>query len=159
MIRLLIGGALLFALTYVGFGIERFYKERVKLFKEFEAFTEKAAREISFLRTDIVKLTENAAESGTVLGKLMGKIIADIKSGVNPVIDSVYLSKDEAAIITGFFAGLSRCDYAAGDALCGKTLGDVRECLKKSEKQKKERGELIKKLLILLGVGILILIV
>ena len=59
--------------------------------------------------------------------------------------------------VNAFLKGLSETDYVSRAALFRYSISIAENMEKVAEKEKKQKGELIKKLMFLLGVGLVIL--
>lgn len=147
-------------MCYIGVSIDRHYKKRLDTVRDFSDFLAYASREISFLKTDILTVVSNYIKGRTSpLSDALAKIKDSYEKGEKLTIENPYISAEDKEIIVRFFEGIKKSDYKEQEKLFQKTIVEAGERVRISEKQKKEKGELIKKLCILAGVGLMILIV
>ncbi len=156
MINALIGTTLLVLFSFIGIQVDAFYKERNNIIKEWAEFIQECNKQISYFKTDILSIMAHCEQKK--ISKTVLKMQEQMSSGVGLEVDSVYLNDKEKAIITRYFNGIIGCDIEANTALAECTALDMERQIAVAEKQKKERGELIKKLMMLLGVALLIMV-
>ena len=147
-------------MAYLGFAIEKYYKNRHGLVSDFYEFLQYASREIQFLKTDILTLISNfnSGRAGA-FSKVLESVKESVQKGEEIKIDNPFLNASEKLMVSGFFLGISKSDYCEQEKVFKRYLSETESKLKQTEKQKKNNGELIKKLFILIGVGILIILI
>lgn len=160
MIKLFAAAGLMAAISYIGIAADNFYKKRCQALYDFSDFLLFAEREISMLKTDIISIIDAFnAERKTLIFKLLEGAKENCKSGLPVTADTPYFSGDERMIFSRFFASIVKSGYKEQSELFTRYKAAVNDKIKLACKQKKEKGELIKKLCILGGVGLMIVIV
>ncbi|MDD3947824.1 MAG: stage III sporulation protein AB [Clostridia bacterium] len=160
MIRLAVGATLMAVVTYIGMGIDRFYKMRVEYLKGFADFLSYASREAGFLKTDILRIISlYCASESSNLTKFLKETAKKLESGEQPAIDCVYLTKKDKRLYESFFQGLINADYRTQEKLFSHHIAEISELLKEAENNKKNKGELIRKLMALGGVALMVIVI
>ena len=146
---------------YLGAGIEKYYKKRHEIYKDFYDFLQYASREIGFLKTDILSIIKNfsAEKIGSPFTKMLAAVKENAQKGQELKIETSYLNAAEKLSITSFFASLTKSDFVEQEKLFNRYKQETSDKLKITEKQKKDKGELCKKLFILGGIGLLVIII
>lgn len=160
MIRLAAGAALMVATAYIGAGIDKFYKMRVDFLKSFLDFVDYAAREASFLKTGIICIISLYcdAESSSLTHSL--KLTAQqMQNGQRPSVAAAYLTNRDKKLYESFFAGLVNADFKSQQAHFARCRAETEDLLKDAEKNKKNKGELIRKLMALGGVALMVIVI
>ena len=156
MLKIILAAVLLVLCAYIGFAVERFYKSRLKILEEYSAFIRYVERETEFLKTDLVELL-TSFECTTELRSAFTSAAALIGAGKPVELECKFLSDGAVAEIRAFLAAMSEADYYGKNAVI-KHAGKVAdELTAKAGKEKIQKGELIRKLMILLGVGLVVL--
>jgi hypothetical protein len=160
MVRILAGAVLMIVMFYLGAGIEKYYKRRHEIYKDFYDFLQYASREIGFLKTDIISIIENFGneKSGNFI-KILNSVKDCVQKGLDIKVETSYLNANEKLAVVSFFNSLSKSDFTEQEKLFNRYKLETGDKLKTAEKQKKEKGELYKKLFILGGVGLLIIVI
>lgn len=158
MIRFIAGALVMVAAAYIGTGIDRYYKSRARLLSDTLAYMENASREVAFMKTGVIGLTELNVEN-TALKKILSTIGKTLASGGAPVAESVYLTKSEKRAFEDFFKGLTVSDYEGQKQVFAAFKTEFERAAKKADKEIREKGELSKKLFALAGLALLIIIV
>jgi len=160
LIKLIAGAMLMAVMFYIGIAIERFYKKRADCVVEFADFLSYASREISFLKTDILSVMGSFIKDGTTpFKKMLAEVKTAFEKGTPLSFDNAYLTAGDKDLIKKFFNGIKKSDFQEQERLFKRTAAETNESVKVAIKQKKEKGELIKKLFILAGVGLMIVII
>lgn len=160
MIRLAVGATLMAVVTYIGIGIDRFYKMRVEYLREFADFLGYASREVGFLKTDILSIISlYCVSKPSYLTKLLSNTAKQLKNGENPSLDCVYLSKSDRMLYENFFSNIVTADYRTQEKLFSHNIAEITELIKDAEKNKKNKGELIRKLMALGGVALMVIVI
>lgn len=166
MIKWFALAGLMAVMFYIGMSVERHYKQRATLFKEFFEFLQYAAREIGFLKTDIVTLIERYTKNKagekrkeSDLAGILKKVGEDISTDREIKVESALLKEPEKELVSSFFRDIMKSGFKEQEKVFARYSGESAERVKTAEKQKKEKGELTKKLCILAGVGLLIVLI
>lgn len=160
MIRLAVGATLMAIVTYIGIGIDRFYKMRVEYLRGFADFLSYASREVSFLKTDILSIISLYCTSKpSSLTKYLSNTAKQLKGGEKINIDCVYLNKADKLLYENFFTNLVNADYRNQEKLFCHSIAETTELIKDAEKNKKNKGELIRKLMALGGISLMVIVV
>jgi hypothetical protein len=155
-----VGSTLLCIAFYVGTQIEKRYKKRAIFYEEFLEFLRFAAREIRYLRTDMLSiLSEFAKNDNKMIAMLLLEVNKQIIAGKSVQVKEPILDTNECLQIDSFFRDIAKCD--AEDSMTLLTRYESEICDKSIivNKQKKEKGELAKKLCILSGIALMIVVI
>jgi len=145
LIRYVAGGALFAVLSYIGVGIEAFYKKRTAFFKEFAEFLSYAEREVTFLKTDFLALISGfIKDKKTLFSKILDDIKIQTEKGLPLLINTPYLTPEEKTFVAAFFEALGKSDFEAGSRLIKRYSLEAGERITGAEKQKRRRGSLSK---------------
>ncbi|NLO64266.1 MAG: hypothetical protein GX095_03370 [Clostridiales bacterium] len=159
MIRLAVGATLMAVAAYIGIGIDKFYKMRVDYLKDFADFLGYASREAGFLKTDILRIISlYCASRSSNLTKYLQQTKQQLENGNAPTIDCVFLAKKDKKLYESFFEGLKSADYRTQEKLFLHSIAETSELIKEAEKNKKNKGELIRKLMALGGVALMVIV-
>ncbi len=156
MLKVVLAAVLLVLCAYIGFAVERFYKTRLKMLEEYSEFVRYVKRETEFLKTDLVALL-TSFECCNELRETFGSAAALIKEGKPVEITGKYLKDKAYAEMRAFLAAMSEADYYGKNAVLGHAEEVAAELTAEAGKEKIQKGELIRKLMILLGVGLVVL--
>lgn len=160
MIRLAVGATLMAVVTYIGIGVDRFYKMRVEYLKGFADFLDYASKEAGFLKTDILRIISLYCETeSSCLTKYLKETAKQLQDGIKPNADCVYLTKKDKRIYESFFEALVSADYQTQAKVFARNIAETAEMIKEAEKNKKNKGELIRKLMALGGVALMVIVV
>lgn len=163
----LIAGALLFtASAAFGVGIKKLFRERLKTFEEFRAFTDYAEREIKCMKTPVNELAATFAKgSKGVCRASLEKYSDGLKFGYKSAEEvlektrSVYLSKGDNLLIASFLYGLGRNDFDAEIANIERYKSVFEEKKRVYELELKKNGDMYYKLFVLLGITVMLVVV
>ena len=158
MIKLVLMAVFMLLCMFSGLAAEAFFKSRAAVLNDFLSFIRYAKRETEFLKTDVESLMEEYSAGGEFKA-ILDKALTDIRAGKKAECTSERLKKEARAEISAFFNGLTECDYYSKDALFGYSEAAAEELKQNAEKELKQKGELIKKLMFLLGVGLVVLLI
>lgn len=156
MLKIVLAAVLLVLCAYIGFAVERFYKTRLRMLEEYSEFVRYAKRETEFLKTDLVALL-TSFECCAELKEAFTAAAALVKEGKPVEISGKYLTDKAFAEMRAFLAAMSEADYYGKNAVLKHAEEVAAELTAKAGKDKIQRGELIRKLMILLGVGLVVL--
>lgn len=159
MVNMIIGALLFAAMTYLGVGIDLYYRERLRLAEDYAVFIAHARLELKFLKTDLETLL-NSYKGGKTkeFKKLLDKCAALLGTGEEATVESAYLSEPQKKAFAAFINSLAKADYTDLALLIGHAEEESAELLKGARAGKTNKGELYRKLLILAGVGIMIMV-
>lgn len=151
------GILIVIACTYIGIGIDGYYKAKIAVLNEFVDFIGFACAEISFMKTGIADLLAKYASKGTKLSEALAGIKNpnELQFGMQTL---VCLTASEKQLITDFIKGIATLDNSSQKAFAEQCKVRLTEYLGNLEKQRGAKGMLAKKLAPLVGLGIMIII-
>lgn len=158
MIRLIIGAIIMISMTYIGIGLDGYYKARLGLINEICEFIRHAKREVSLLKTDFLSILSGFSCENKHLKKLVEDISTRIKNNDDLVVECVYLNDKSIASLTSFMKELMRADYTSQEQVFKKAMDEFEVHANCANRDKKNKGELMKKLLALFGVGVVLML-
>ncbi len=156
MLNIVLAAVLLILCVYIGFAVERFYKTRLKMLEDYSGFVRYVKRETEFLKTDMAALL-TSFECCAELKEAFVAAAELVKVGKPVEIGGKFLPDKVYAEIRAFLAALSEADYYGKNAVIKHAEDVACELTAKAGKEKIQKGELIRKLMILLGVGLVVL--
>ncbi|MDR0855471.1 MAG: hypothetical protein LBN25_03785 [Christensenellaceae bacterium] len=156
MVKLICGIILMLIAFYGGYCVDKYYKGRVGLISDFKRFLLFAGREARYLKTDIFTVI-NGYESSSRLKGILQKIKDGAEKGEKIEITEPLLRKNEKEQMSEFFTRLFTADGATSEKVFKKSCEEFNDIETAAIAEKKNKGELWKKLLILFGVAVLIL--
>jgi len=146
--------------AYIGIGIDKFYKMRVDFLKCFLDFLDYAAREAGFLKTGILSIIALYCEAeATCLTNPLKQTAEQLQNGQKAAVNGAYLTSRDKRLYESFFAGLVNADYKSQQAHFGRCRAETEELLRDAEKNKKNKGELTRKLMALGGVALMVIVI
>ena len=144
-----IGGALLIVLGWiVGQSIFFIYKDRVSLLERFSRFVSFTESEISFFRTELSTIIDKFKEKDNRYDEM---IFTENKK-------SFVKNKMITETINGFFDQMTRLDAENQKYFFSETKNNISQWLEKGKKDVEIKGQMAKKLLPILALGIFILL-
>ena len=153
MIKIVLAIVIVVLLGYIGYGIEKYYKTRLKILFDYKNFIDFVRRETDFFKSNVEELIEKYDYSTEYLKALLTRVIN------NENYDRKFLSKEESIKIQSFITELSKADYYFKNVVIKNAEELVNQMINLAEKEKIQKGELGRKLIILLGIGLIILII
>ncbi len=153
MIKIVLAIVIVVLLGYIGYGIEKYYKTRLKILFDYKNFIDFVRRETDFFKSNVEELIEKYDYSTEYLKALLTRVIN------NENYDRKFLSKEESIKIQSFVTELSKADYYFKNVVIKNAEELVNQMINLAEKEKIQKGELGRKLIILLGIGLIILII
>ena len=153
MIKIVLAIVIVVLLGYIGYGIEKYYKTRLKILLDYKNFIAFVRRETDFFKSNVEELIEKYDYSTEYLKALLTRVIN------NENYDRKFLSKEESIKIQSFITELSKADYYFKNVVINNAEELVNQMINLAEKEKIQKGELGRKLIILLGIGLIILII
>ena len=153
MIKIVLAIVIVVLLGYIGYGIEKYYKTRLKILFDYKNFIDFVRRETDFFKSNVEELIEKYDYSTEYLKALLTRVIN------NENYDRKFLSKEESIKIQSFVTELSKADYYFKNVVINNAEELVNQMINLAEKEKIQKGELGRKLIILLGIGLIILII
>ena len=144
-----IGGALLIVLGWiVGQSIFFIYKDRVSLLERFSRFVSFTESEISFFRTELSTIIDKFKEKDNRYDEM---IFTENKK-------SFVKNKMITETINGFFDQMTRLDAENQKYFFSETKNNILQWLEKGKRDVEIKGQMAKKLLPILALGIFILL-
>lgn len=153
MIKIVLAIVIVVLLGYLGYGIERYYKTRLKILRDYKNFIAYVGRETEFFKSNI----EELAQKFEYQTKQLNEIISSTVKGEK--LDSIFLTKELISRIVNFITELSNSDYHSKNAVIKNAEELATQSINDAEKDKTQKGELGRKLIILLGIGLIVLII
>lgn len=153
MIKIVVCIILTLLLAYLGYGIEKYYINRLKTTLEYKKFIIFAERETSFLKTNVLDLVnkfpfEIKDLKELLLSSVEGENAGEVKN----------ISKELKGEIVTFINELCKSDYSKIKMVLKNAYDKCEGLIAIAEKEKSQKGELSRKLIILLGIGIIIIL-
>ena len=152
MIKLAIAIIVVALLGYLGYGIERYYKKRIRILDDYQNFIRFVKRETEFLKSDLIELVKrydyNTNELRETLNAILDK--TDVKQ--------TFLGTRVVKEINDFLGELAKADYYFKNQVIKNAEEIAENLLMQAKQDKSQKGELGRKLLILLGIGLIIII-
>ena len=151
MIKIAIAIVVVALLGYLGYGIERYYKRRLQVLEDYKSFISFVKRETEFLKSNLMELVKNYDYKTNELKEILYSIVDKTDSKTN-------VGAQVIREISTFIGELSKADYYFKNEVVKNAEIIADGLLKQAEKEKSQKGELGRKLLILLGIGLIIII-
>lgn len=145
------------ACTYIGIGIDGYYKTKIAVLREFQDFIGYAMAEISFMKTDIGGLLSKYAERQSKLSEAL-VAIKNPHDNTHINLPLVCLTNGEKQLITDFIKGIATLDNSSQKAYAELYTAKVCAYADSLEQARNTKGKLAKKLAPLIGLGIMIII-
>lgn len=156
MLGIILAAVGLLICVYVGIAVDNCYKSRLNTVRDYLAFVRYSERETEFLKTDMPALV-GGFECKSEFKNMLLSAGEALNEGKTAKCASDRLKKEDVDAVNDFLKALSETDYVSRAALFRYSLSIAENMEKVAEKEKKQKGELIKKLMFLLGVGLVIL--
>ena len=153
MIKIALAIIIVVLVGYLGYGIEKFYKTRLKILLDFKNFIKYAERETAFLKTNVDELVGKFENSTDELKKILLCALEKEEIKVSKVLNEQ--CKKE---IISFINELSKSDFISIKSVIANALSKCDDMLVIAEKDKIQKGELSRKLVILFGIGLIIIV-
>ncbi len=154
MVKIILGIIIVILVGYIGYGIEKFYKTRLNIIEEYKRFVAYSERETTFLKTNIHELIKNFEFT-------YQELIRIINSSLNneQIKDCIYITDNFKQAVNTFINEISKCDFYSIKSVFNKANQECDEIIIKAQKDKVQKGELARKLVILAGIGLIIVII
>ena len=152
MIKIAVAIIVVALLGYLGYGIERYYKKRIRILDDYQNFIRFVKRETEFLKSDLIELVKRYDYTTNELKETLNDIID--KTDVKQTFLGARIVKE----IDAFLGELSKADYYFKNQVIKNAEEIAENLLKQAKQDKTQKGELSRKLLILLGIGLIIII-
>lgn len=154
MIKLSICIVLILLIAYLGYGIERYYSFKLKLAKEYNSFVSYVSRETTFLKSTVVDMIENYNFSSKELKNLL---LNEVNGTLNEIDNRISATlKDEIKL---FLKELTTCDFGRLKFVVNNALEKSEILVKDAENDRRQKGELARKVIILIGIGLIIILI
>ncbi len=154
MIKLSICIVLILLITYLGYGIERYYSFKLRLAKEYNNFISYVLGETTFLKSTVIELIENYNFSSNELKNLLLNEVNGTFYEVDKRICNTL--KDEIKL---FVKELCTSDFGRVKYVVNKALEKSEILIKDAERDKRQKGELARKVIILIGIGLIVVLI
>lgn len=158
MIKVVIGAIIMFSMTYIGIGLDGYYKARLDLITEICEFIRHAKREVSLLKTDFLSILLGFSSENKHFKKLVDDTKACVENNEDLNVECVYLNSKALASFKSFLVELMRADYTSHEQVFMKAREEFEVHLNCAIHDKKNKGELLRKLLALFGVGVVLML-
>lgn len=151
----------IFVLSYIiGNKIDRHYKKRADYYNNLFEFVRHAEREITLLKSDIVTIMSDYIKGMNSNQNIVFQDVLNSISNNDPIrINANYLNENEKREVESFFEGFAKIDSNNQEKFFKRHEDFAINRVELSRKQKKEKGELGKKLCILAGIVLIIVII
>ena len=154
MIKLILCIVLISLIAYVGYGIERFYRIRYLVAKEYNEFLAFVQRETCFLKTTILEMIEKYNFTSKELKQLLVSTIDNSFLEIDKKLDEKLVFE-----VKSFLKEFCTCDYSNVKSILLNANEKSKILLNSAENEKIQKGELGRKLTILVGIGLLIVLI
>ena len=154
MIKLILCIVLISLIAYVGYGIERFYRIRYLVAKEYNEILTFVKRETCFLKTTILEMIEKYNFSSKYLKQLLVSTIDNSFLEIDKKLDEKLVFE-----VKSFLKEFCTCDYSNVKSILLNANEKSKILLNSAENEKIQKGELGRKLTILVGIGLLIVLI
>ena len=154
MIKLSICIILILLIAYLGYGIERYYSFKLKLAKEYNNFVSYVSRETTFLKSTVIEMIDNYNFSSKELKNLLLNEVNGTFDEVDKRISKTL--KDEVKL---FMKELCTSDFKGVKYVINNALEKSGMLVKEAENEKRQKGELARKVIILIGIGLIIVLI
>lgn len=138
------------SVSLLGFQISKVYSNKENFYLELNNFVTYLIGEISFLKTDLVKISENYKSNNSIfknfLGNLKNKLLFE-----SEYINIEILNETENIMIKNFVDNLGKNDSATECDKLKNVLENFKIKLDETREQNKKYGSMIKKLGVLSG--------
>lgn len=153
MIKIVLSIIVVVLLGYLGYGIEKYYKIRLKILNDYKNFINYVSRETDFYKSNLIELIDKYEYNSRHLKDLLVSIRDDTK------IDNIFLNKSIISNINSFIRKLSIADYYFKNTIIKEANDIAEQMILIGNNDKTQKGELGRKIIILLGIGLIILII
>lgn len=154
MVKIILGIIIVILVGYIGYGIEKFYKTRLGIIEEYKRFITYAERETSFLKTNIDELITNFDFNYQELNRIINYSLTH-----ENLKECIHLTENLKRSIVTFIDEISKCDFLSIKNVFNNAKAECDEMIVKAQKEKVQKGELARKLVILAGFGLIIVII
>ena len=150
--------AILFSsVSFLGFQISKVYSNKERFYLELNNFVNYLISEISFLKTDLVKISENYNCTNSVFSEFLNNLKNKL------LFETEYknidlLNENENLIIKNFVDNLGKNDSATECDKLKNYLENFKQKLSETREQNKKYGSMIKKLGALGGILLCIIV-
>jgi len=152
MINLILSALIIACSSYIGWGIQNYYKNRINFYDNLDNFLHYLINNINFYRDSIKKILGNYL-STTNDSKYLKNIITAFISGESE-IDSIIVKKDEKQLIANIFNHLGKSDSENQIAGLRNFSTQVQFVLKRCREDYEKVGKIASKLGFLFGLAI-----
>lgn len=153
------GILIVIAFTYIGIGIDNFYKTKIAILSEFCEFIQFAQSEICYLKTNIIDVTK---KYNLLTSTKLSLAFTEIKNPVLVKPEDIHMamfSAKEKQLFITFIQEISRLDSDRQKAYAVDYQKRIKDYITTLQKEEDTKGKLAKKLAPLLGLGIMIVII
>ncbi len=154
MIKIVLGIIIVILVGYIGYCIEKYYKARLGIIREYESFIFFAERETEFLKTNVEELISKFEFTYNELKKVISSTING-----ESIKDCLHLNDKLKSEIATFISEITKCDYRSIKSVISNAKAICNDMIIVAEKDKIQKGELARKLAILAGIGLIIIII
>ncbi len=154
MINLVLSILIIACSSYIGWGIQNYYKNRISFYNNLDNFLHYLINNINFYKDCVNKILVNYL-SATNDSKYLKNIIIDFMDGKND-FDSIVVKKDEKQLLTNIFNHLGKSDSENQIAGLTNFSTQVQFVLKKCREDYEKVGKITTKLGFLFGLALAI---
>ncbi len=159
ILKFILGSVIVLAFAYVGYQIEKYYKTRLAVAEDYLTFVEYAERETEFMKTGICDLMRKFEARTDSLKSALQECAEVIENTGNVLFECKTLSKQAVTDVQEFLDALARSDYETRRNVIKNAYAKAVVIKDTAVKEKTQKGELVRKLFILIGVGLLIIVI
>lgn len=155
--KFLILGSIFSLVTYIGFKFGNRYKEKVDFYNDFSIFLLYLKSQISFLKVDLITIFNQYECKNNHFKNLICNLSDDFNSYRN--INVEILKEDENLQIRRFFEGLGKNDCLTEEDYIKRQIEIFNKKLNDAKDLNLKYGNMYKKLSILLGIFVCIVLI
>ena len=153
----LILGLIFVSISYLGFKVGDRFKKKEKFYYDFKNFLIYLKNEIGFFEKDILEIVSSYETKNSNLKLLLENYQASLNE--KPFEELKILSKEENLKIIDFFNGVGASDCESQKEYIEKNLEIFNSCFEQAKLKNEKQGSMYKKLSILLGLLVCIVLI
>jgi len=155
ILRLVAGGLIAIACTYIGLVIKRRYKARAEFFCEAKEYFVFFERELVYNKTPVPKINDEFSRDRS--GEFV-KFLLQSRSGETEKREPYFLKKEETNRLKTALSGLGKSGYEEQQKYVARWKSEMTELSDKAAADNKKYGGMYFKLCVLLGIAVVILL-
>ena len=166
MIKFLILCGILSLTSYVGFQLSKTYSQKTEFYEDILSFCKSLKNEISFLKTDVVSILEKS-QYKSILNDILSDIISQLKTEdilkredvIQVLSKHNCLTEKDKDILCELFCNLGKLSYDSQLSSIDYNIENFQELLTKQTELSNKMRPLCKKMGVLIGVAVCIVLI